>query len=635
MNALKSIFIFLIFCFVFFGASFAKAHDSSIEELKKLHEKINYFNTIENQDSIRYYLNIGFKIAQEQHLRSDDPKDLNVYVGKMYFLQGMQCFRDKDFVKALSYYEKATIIFKEKNEKIDLARSLNNSAVIYLKTGNQAKSLESLHASTSIFIDYNDSVGITQGYINISKIYRDQNDLNRSNEYLQKALCYARKMNNPELLSTVLNAYAGIKKELEDQEGALKCYQEALEVSKLTNRPMKTALVLNNIGAIYNKLGEIEKALIHLNKANKMSVKYDSKIGVVYTNVNIAENYLLRKDFNQALVLANEAYALSKEIQNREAELKAIEGLIEILKAKNEWKQVAEYQKKLMDYQDIRESQIMTQISQNETIRYKLETEKVISESKQLEAKLIREKENQQLMFYYIIVLILFIVLFVFSFIILIRLKTTKEVNKNIIKQSEERKLLLQEVHHRVKNNFQIVSSMLRLQSYNFDNPELQENFEEAVNRINAMAIVHDVIYRQEKFKDIDAKIYLEKLVQNLHQLGDSRIDISIVSEEIPFKIETLINLGIAINEMITNSFKHAFNSSIDHPEIHIYLKRLEESTFELKYKDNGVGFDAGNYESNFGTELIETIISNYDGEVNIGSEGQWNTVYRLTFKEI
>src|SRR5690554_5899464 len=202
-----------------------------------------------------------------------------------------------------------------------------------------------------------------------------------------------------------------------------------------------------------------------------------------------------------------------------------------------------------------------------------------------------QEKRRKIRYYYYTAAIVLFILLAIFLFIFYYRFKTTKEQNKIITKQSEERKLLLQEVHHRVKNNFQIVSSMLRLQSYNFEDEELRKNFNEAVNRINAMAIVHNVIYRQEKFKDIDAKNYLERLVENLHKTGDSRIVISIKSEEIPFKIETLINLGIALNELITNSFKHAFHLTSVDPKIQISLRKLDNKTFELKYKDNGVGF--------------------------------------------
>src|SRR5690554_4179955 len=153
-----------------------------------------------------------------------------------------------------------------------------------------------------------------------------------------------------------------------------------------------------------------------------------------------------------------------------------------------------------------------------------------------------QEKRRKIRYYYYTAAIVLFILLAIFLFIFYYRFKTTKEQNKIITKQSEERKLLLQEVHHRVKNNFQIVSSMLRLQSYNFEDEKLRLNFQEAVNRINAMAIVHDVIYRQEKFKDINSKTYLEKLVLSLHKTGDSRIKILIDSEEIPFKIETLIS---------------------------------------------------------------------------------------------
>src|SRR5690554_6492231 len=280
------------------------------------------------------------------------------------------------------------------------------------------------------------------------------------------------------------------------------------------------------------------------------------------------------------------------------------------------------------------EKNAIDQVAQQELIRLKLENDRFLAETELAKQTIAIEKKNQRQSILYILLGVLFVLLLVALFIIYLRLRSSRERNKYITRQSEERKLLLKEVHHRVKNNFQIVSSMLRLQSYNFDNEELRLNFEEAVNRINAMAIVHDVIYRQEKFRDINSKTYLEKLIQTLHKTGESRILINVESEEIPFKIETLINLGIAINELITNSFKHAFKLGDEQPKIHISLHTIAEKTYELNYKDNGVGLSKDSYSSNFGMDLIETIIDNYEGTVQIVEDKDWSTAIKITFKE-
>lgn len=632
-----SIFVLSMLCLLTWPVSAAPKDDkkqASYQVLKSTLEKLRYHDSAEISDSLRYYLDKAELLCENLDLSTTIITEKHQVAANIYFFIGSAYYNSSLLAEALLFFKKATELYKQLDDKYDLARALNNQAIVYLKIGNQTKALDYLHKSTSIFIDVKDSNGIVLGYNSIAKIYRDQEDLQRTQEYLDKALIVAQKLGDSDVLSSVLNSIAGLTKAMGDQEGALEMYREALSVSKNAKNEMKSALILNNLGVIYKEMGELEEAKIYFDRAYKITVDNNSSFGKVFTMVNLGEYYLLTKNYDKAFKLTNEAFEISSKTANDEGKYKAVNVLVKIFEEQRLWEKMAYYQKILIDYKDKREKQVTEQISQHETIRFKIEKESFISENQEVESKYKLEKETQRLNFIYIIFSIVLVVLITFSSIFYFRLKVSREKNKNITKQSEERKMLLQEVHHRVKNNFQIVSSMLRLQSYKFHNEELRENFEEAVNRINAMAIVHDVIYRQEKFSDIDAKTYLERLVKNLHKTGDCNIMISIDSEEIPFKIETLINLGIALNELITNSFKHAFKDGIAQPKIKISLHVLANKTFELKYKDNGIGLSEGSYTSNFGMELIETIFANFEGEITLAPEKNWNTVIVIIFKE-
>src|SRR5690554_1693572 len=129
-------------------------------------------------------------------------------------------------------------------------------------------------------------------------------------------------------------------------------------------------------------------------------------------------------------------------------------------------------------------------------------------------------------------------------------------------------------------------------------------------------------------------KTSIEKLIEQLKNTGDHRVLFEVDSEEIPFKIETLINLGIALNEMITNSFKHAFNQDNIQPKIFISFHAIGEKEYEINYKDNGIGISKETYTSNFGMDLIETIFENYEGEIKLVEDQEWNTSIKITFKE-
>src|SRR5690554_4438400 len=371
-------------------------------------------------------------------------------------------------------------------------------------------------------------------------------------------------MNKPLLLSRIINGLGGIKREMGELELALSLYREALALTKSAGNQVLTAQILNNIGVVYLEKEDYKEALKYFEESYEMANSINSEPGKGHTLNNLAKYYTKNNNTEKALDYAKEA------IKNDEIIRKSTALIFEIYQSQENWKEAFIYQELLMKQNQAIEKNAIDQVAQQELIRLKLENDRFLAETELAKQTIAIEKKNQRQSILYILLGVLFVLLLVALFIIYLRLRSSRERNKYITRQSEERKLLLKEVHHRVKNNFQIVSSMLRLQSYNFDNEELRLNFDEAVNRINAMAIVHDAIYRQEKFKDIDSKTYLEKLIEQLKNTGDHRVLFEVDSEEIPFKIETLINLGIALNEMITNSFKHAFNQVNIQPKIFI-----------------------------------------------------------------
>lgn len=444
----------------------------------------------------------------------------------------------------------------------------------------------------------------------------------------------SKDLNDADATIHILVSLASLYKLTDELEKSLELYFEALKLLEKTDELMTKLTVYSNLGGFYKATGNLDSTKVYFDKANVLIEELDSDYKRSFILFNYSDYYYLKGNYPQATLYGEKALRLSEKIKNKRAEFVTLNILVKIYEEIGNFDKLAIYQKRIIEYLFEQKDELNEQINELETVRYKLDRQSIISENEKTKSELELEQKNNERKYFYIILLCLFIMLLTFSLIVYFRLRTTRAHNKVITKQSEERKLLLQEVHHRVKNNFQIVSSMLRLQSYGFENEELRQNFEEAVNRINAMAIVHNVIYRQEKFKDIDAKDYLERLVENLHKTGESRIVITIDSEEIPFKIETLINFGIALNELITNSFKHAFNKDSVNPKINIALRRVEGKTFELIYKDNGVGLSEEDYNSSFGMELIDTIFSNYDGEVVYGSENEWNTAIIISFKE-
>lgn len=189
--------------------------------------------------------------------------------------------------------------------------------------------------------------------------------------------------------------------------------------------------------------------------------------------------------------------------------------------------------------------------------------------------------------------------------------------------KNAEKEILLKEIHHRVKNNLQIIVSLLNLQSRNFEDQDVLDAINETQNRIISMSLVHQRMYQTSDFVAIEFKDYTNLLIENIRILfADKEKQIKEFNEipsDFKIDIERAIPLGLIINEMVTNSFKHAFKKDKESNEIHINLEKKAE-TFILRYKDNGVGFPE-NFNvataETLGIQLIAALVEQIEGELS------------------
>lgn len=197
----------------------------------------------------------------------------------------------------------------------------------------------------------------------------------------------------------------------------------------------------------------------------------------------------------------------------------------------------------------------------------------------------------------------------------------------------KEKEVLLAEVHHRVKNNLQLVSSILNLQSSFISDESVNATLTSIQHRIRAMSLIHEKLYRQD-VSSIELNDYCEGLFRNIihatavHTMVECKVDVP----EIELNIEKILPLGLLLNELITNSLKHAF---LDRTEGYININaEITEGALHLKYSDDGVGFagSASKGESSFGTLLINTFAEQLEGELQQTSDAD-GVRYSLQFQ--
>jgi two-component sensor histidine kinase len=210
-----------------------------------------------------------------------------------------------------------------------------------------------------------------------------------------------------------------------------------------------------------------------------------------------------------------------------------------------------------------------------------------------------------------------------------------KHADKKLQASLKEKEVLLQEIHHRVKNNMQIISSLLNLQSSKVQDEDVVGMFQESRDRIRAMALIHEKLYQSKDLAQVNLGQYIESLYLHLYHMY--RVDSSTVRlvkhiEEVFLDINTAIPIGLVINELVSNALKHAFPNG-SQGEIRLELSRDKGGRYRLIIKDNGAGLPAGVDIKNpdtLGMQLVHDLVAQIGGEIDIDiSEG---TAFLVTF---
>lgn len=216
--------------------------------------------------------------------------------------------------------------------------------------------------------------------------------------------------------------------------------------------------------------------------------------------------------------------------------------------------------------------------------------------------------------------------------------KIIKQRTSEIVKQRDEIEILLKEVHHRVKNNLQIINSLINLQSNYVNDEKSTELFREIRNRIRTISLIHEKLYKSKDYRKINIKEYIHMLVENLIATYsfNKTIDLKLDLEVQYFNLNTIIPLGLMLNEIISNSFKYAFNENKE-GLIEIKLNKSSiDDEFTLIIGDNGTGYDDALFKtdaSTLGLELMKILSEQLNGTIEkIHKPG---TYYIITFKPL
>jgi PAS domain S-box-containing protein len=208
-----------------------------------------------------------------------------------------------------------------------------------------------------------------------------------------------------------------------------------------------------------------------------------------------------------------------------------------------------------------------------------------------------------------------------------------KQAEEKILRSLKEKEVLLKEIHHRVKNNMQVIYSLLNLQAKSVKDEKVRAMFEESRNRVNSMSLIHEKLYRAVDLAHVDFKEYLQNLVRGVADTYKRRdVVLSVDMEPLALDVNLGIPCGLIVNELVSNCLKYAF------PEgrtgmVTVGIRKKDEGTFVLSVADNGIGFpstvDFRNTQS-LGLQLVIVLTGQIQGTIEL-SNGQ-GTTFSITF---
>lgn len=206
-----------------------------------------------------------------------------------------------------------------------------------------------------------------------------------------------------------------------------------------------------------------------------------------------------------------------------------------------------------------------------------------------------------------------------------------------------DRELLLREIHHRVKNNMQLVCSLLQLQARQLQNPEMIAILHESQTRVRSMALIHEKLYGGDSLARIDLADYLRSLAAMIQRSQSARTGVRLRFDLVPLTagMDTAVPLGLTVNELLTNAFKHAFPEgarfATAHPEVVIALQREEDGRLRLEVRDNGVGLPtdfAPERAGSLGMRMVQIFAKQLHCEL-IWRGGSGGSVFQMSFREL
>lgn len=613
--------------------------------------KVKMFDTLNGELKLKFYPLVKSDLEKIKIQATKDKKQS--ILNTLQKIEGELCFQSENYSKCIVLYTDLLTNKKIDNfyDSVDVLHRLKNS---YTNMNALDKAIN-IHRILQKLKEVHPELNYWLLYPNLSVIFYN---MGLYEEALDQQLKEFKDIaNDKKLLLSYYNNRGLFFYKYGNVDSAIYCYGLAKKYFFEINTSKKLSLqdeftiglIDGNIGQALVKKKEYKKAIPLLKRDIESSIKSNELQNAAYSEIDLAKCYINLKDFNTAKKLLESANTKLSNTKDRNY-LALLKLYADYHNQTANYKVSNQYYAQYIILKDSIEKQEHLNTLISSQVLYQLsEKESLIQDKQQkiAEKNALVERQNTILLFLLLSgVLLVAIIIFVTIQLKkatnqkkLLELKNKKIKTRNsIIRQSlSDKDLLVKEIHHRVKNNLQIVSSLLKLQASKTTNEEIKNSLNDAQDRINSMSLLHQLLYKNNQMSRLSFDGYLSNLISKISESfisPNKQINITTNLIDLELDIDTAIPLGLITNELISNAYKHAFAK--EHGEIKVTLSKIVKDTYSLKIEDNGVGiphdFDIESLDS-LGLDIVVILTEQINAELKMYNDN--GAHFEIVFKAI
>lgn len=546
------------------------------------------------------------------------------------------CFDYKGILDSAIYHLQKSLIIYEKLKMPDKqSHVLNDIGLAYYFSGNYELALRNHFKALELRQTLGEKKFIAMSMHNIGIVYRSRKDYKNALQYYKESLQLKKELNNTTgILNTTINI-GGVYQNLAEYDSALSYAQNSLDLASKLGSPNDISIAYSNIATAY--LGKKELTL-----AEKYAYICLDDSATAFNKQTLQTCYatlgeVAAKRNNYQLAIRNYQKALNIASSNKRLESMASyhQFLMGLYERTGDEKNALNHAKSYMQFNDtlfkaenerqIAEMQILYETKEKESTIAGLNFKNQLANKENEQS---RKERNISILFSTLLIIVIFGLFFLLRQNKKQRLLLSQQ--KNTIENSlKEKELLIREVHHRVKNNLQMVSSLLSLQSRQTSDQFAKSALNESKTRIHAMGLIHQHLYNDDIQTGVPVHAYLQELLKGLTEQTSKSIQYQLKCPQISLDVETVIPIGLIINELVTNSIKHAFPQT-DQGQLILSISESGHG-LEILYKDNGSGItneEQLNQSNSFGMQMIRLFAKKLNASFTLEHKNGIKTVF-------